>query len=76
MLSHDKERRERARQIILDNEDHRHKWLGGGWKEEPDADTIGLELGHELGSEAVAPAEWVTHGNAGMEKVSEGLSVL
>ena len=75
MISHSKDNRDRARQVILENKDLGYKWLRGGWKEEPDADTLGLEVGHEFGDDATDIPAWAAHGKAGMEKTSEGLAV-
>jgi hypothetical protein len=74
MLSNDKAKRDHVRSLLR-TKDFGGSWLRGGWKEEKDADSIGLEIGHDLGAEAAGEVDWVRKSREGMEKVVEGLSV-
>ncbi|WVQ75525.1 hypothetical protein IAR50_005152 [Cryptococcus sp. DSM 104548] len=71
LQSPDKAQQERAKAIVL-GKDHGRAFLRGGWKEEPNAETLGLDIGLEDG-EAFGDS-WVRKGAESMEKVLEGVS--
>lgn len=59
---------------ILLSKDGGRAWAKGGWKDEPNADTLGLSvLGMDEKDEA--GEAWADKGRKGMERVVEGLSV-
>ena len=64
-LSPKPEDRERAQNILIKSGDFGAKWLKGGWKDEPDADSLGLDIG----------AGWIETATEGIEKVVEGISM-
>jgi len=75
MLSSDKTQRDRIRTLLFKTKDQGKAWCRGGWKEEKDADTLGLDVGREFGSQSEGPAAWVEEAKEGMKKVNEGLAV-
>ena len=75
MLSPDKTQRDRIRPLLFKTKDKGKAWCRGGWKEEKDADTLGLEIGHDFSSQAQGSAAWVEEAKEGMKKVNEGLGV-
>lgn len=70
MLSPDREKQDRARKILMTVKDRGRAWLKGGWKDEPDAATLGGDIGTDGGS------EWIEKRRDAMEKVADGLGVL
>ncbi|WVQ81226.1 hypothetical protein IAT38_003348 [Cryptococcus sp. DSM 104549] len=64
----DKAEQDRARALLLAKDGGR-KFLRGGWREEPDAATLGTAIGTEGGD------NWVTQGREGLEKIVSGMSV-
>lgn len=76
MMSKDKTKRDHARNLLFGNKDFGYGWLRGGWKEEKNAATLGMDIGHDdIAQEVTEEAEWVTKAKDGMEKVTDGLSV-
>lgn len=85
MLSPKKSDQERAVDLLLKTKDRGKAWLKGGWKDEPDAEMLGRDigLGEDEGIDGVADGfqsdvegdNWVKKGLLGMEKVTEGLGV-
>jgi hypothetical protein len=76
MLSNDQAKRDHARKTLFGNKDFGFAWLRSGWKEEENADTLGLDIGHDFANgSATEEAEWVKRASLGMDKVVEGLSV-
>lgn len=76
MLSDKKEDQDRMADMILNTKDKGKSWLRGGWKEEPNADILGRDIGLDDGErERAANGEvWYEKGRSAMEKVVEGLS--
>lgn len=76
MLSTDKSKRDHARSLLFGSKDQGKAWVRGGWKKEPNADTLGFDIGHEFAAtEAKEEAQWIRDAREGMIKVNEGLSV-
>ena len=75
MLSPEKAQRDRIRHLLFKTKDQGRAWVRGGWKEEKDADTLGLDVGREFSSPADRAAAWVEEAKEGMKKVNEGLAV-
>ncbi|WVQ81224.1 hypothetical protein IAT38_003346 [Cryptococcus sp. DSM 104549] len=71
LQSPNKEEQDRARAIVM-GKDGGKAFLRGGWKNEPNAETLGADIG--LGGEQ-KEGSWVEEGPQGMEKVVEGMSV-
>ena len=69
LLSSKQEEQDRARKLLTDHKDRGASWLKGGWKDEPDAATMGSDVGTEGGG------EWITKKRDAMEKISEELDV-
>ncbi|RXK37866.1 hypothetical protein M231_04864 [Tremella mesenterica] len=56
--------KDHARDLLLKSKDRGVKWLRGGWKEEPNADELGKDVG----------GEWAEVGRENMERVLSGMS--
>lgn len=78
MVSQDQAKRDHALNLIVGTKDKGRKWLKSGWKEETDADLIGMEIGKTPGSgeDEHQVASWVEKTMKGMDKMTEGISVL
>jgi hypothetical protein len=81
MQSPDPKERDHARKLVL-SKDHGRAWLRGGWKNEPNADELGRNIGlvETPTGKANAKGEseedsWFEKGRKGMEAVNEGLAV-
>lgn len=76
LLSPTQDQRDRADRLLQAGRKQAGQWLKGGWKDEPDADTIGADIGlrREEGA-AEKGTEWINRGRDGMDKVVEGLGV-
>lgn len=71
LLSPTEEQRARAHRLLQTGRKQAGLWLRGGWKEEPDADTIGSDIGAKDGE----GMDWIAKGKEGMEQVVEGMGV-
>ena len=67
MLSSTQEGEDLAKRLILRTRDRGKRWLEGGWRVEPDAATMGSDIGTEAGS------DWIERGRDAMERVNEAL---
>jgi hypothetical protein len=78
MVSQDQAKRDHALNLIVGTKDKGRKWLKSGWKDEDNADLIGMEIGKTPGSgeEEHQVASWVEKTMKGMDKMTEGISVL
>ncbi|ORY24764.1 hypothetical protein BCR39DRAFT_314242 [Naematelia encephala] len=77
LLSPSKADQVRAKNIILNVPDRGRHFLRGGWRDEPDAATLGADIGHEGGLSTAEEEEekWFQKGMKGMDMVNEGLGV-
>ncbi|WVO18019.1 hypothetical protein L204_105717 [Cryptococcus depauperatus] len=73
MQSPSKEGQERARAVVM-SRDAGKGFLRGGWKEELNSETLGLDIG--LGESERVEENWVTHGVEAMGNVVKGMSML
>ena len=75
LITTDDEKRNAARDLITKTKDKGAKWARGGWKDDPNANELGAELGKEppVGDSAY-PVGWLESGREGMEKIQAGLS--
>jgi hypothetical protein len=71
MHSKKQEDRDRVVDMLLKSKDKGKAFLRGGWKDEPNADDLGRDIGLEEGEKGEV---WYEKGRAAMEKVVEGLS--
>lgn len=71
MHSKKQEDRDRVVDMLLKSKDKGKAFLRGGWKDEPNADSLGRDISVEEGETGEA---WYEKGRAAMEKVVEGLS--
>ncbi|WWD06727.1 hypothetical protein V865_004822 [Kwoniella europaea PYCC6329] len=62
---------DRARKVVM-SKDGGRAFLRGGWKDEPDANTLGSDIG--LSQSDDEKDSWVVKGRQGMESVVEGMS--
>lgn len=76
MQSDKKEDQDRVVDMLLKSKDRGKAWLRGGWKDEPNADQLGRDIGLEAGERESAQGGevWFEKGRSAMEKVVEGLS--
>nr|ODO03785.1 hypothetical protein L204_00124 [Cryptococcus depauperatus CBS 7855] len=73
MQSPSKEEQERARAVVM-SRDAGKEFLRGGWKEDPNAETLGLDIG--LGKSERIDESWINHGVEAMGNVVKGMSML
>jgi hypothetical protein len=66
---------DKVRDLIFKSKGKGAKWLAGGWKEDPQADQLGRDIGVDGFSKQREGegAEWVEEGKERMEKVVQGL---
>ncbi|WWD21153.1 hypothetical protein CI109_105636 [Kwoniella shandongensis] len=67
-----KDQQDRARAILM-GKDGGKAFLRGGWKDEPNAESLGADIGLEEGE--AREGSWVERGSQGMIQVAEGMSV-
>jgi hypothetical protein len=66
------EERDHARKLVL-SKDHGRAFLRGGWKDLPNADQLGRNIG--LVDNDSEDEQWFDKGRKAMEGVNEGLAV-
>lgn len=74
MHSKKQEDQDRVVEMLLSSKDKGKGWLRGGWKDEPNAESLGRDIGLEDGEREGAGEVWYERGRRAMEKVVEGLS--
>lgn len=74
MHSDKKEDQDRVVDMLLKSKDKGKGFLRGGWRDEPDSESLGKDIGLEAGEREANGEVWFEKGRAAMEKVVEGLS--
>ena len=74
MQSPTAEGRNHAKRLVM-SRDHGKAWLRGKWKDEPNADTLGMDIGLPSGQSTDEDA-WYVKARKGMETGHDGLATV
>lgn len=74
MQSPRQEDQDRVVDMLLKTKDRGKAFLRGGWRDEPNSELLGRDIGLEEGEREKDGEVWFEKGRAAMEKVVDGLS--
>jgi hypothetical protein len=74
MQSPKQEDQDRVVDMLLKSKDRGKGFLRGGWRDEPNSESLGKDVGLEEGERGMDGEVWFEKGRTAMEKVVEGLS--